>query len=99
MHRSSKQATSSGLVSWSEVAGGLAVLVMLVAGLAFVAMAFLLATIGIGQLELRALVLLRSWYVAGPLLVLAATLVFLSRLRRACLAMHPDQPRYKASWL
>ncbi|KAJ2505853.1 hypothetical protein GGI11_006856, partial [Coemansia sp. RSA 2049] len=55
-------AETEGLVTWSEIAGGLVVLGLLLTCLAFVTSAFLLATLGVGQLELRAVVLLRSWW-------------------------------------
>ncbi|KAJ1830019.1 hypothetical protein LPJ63_005198 [Coemansia sp. RSA 2711] len=72
--------TSSGeRVSWTEIGGGLAVLGLLLAGLAFVALAFMLATIGIGQLELRTVVLLKNWWVSGPLLAAVVALVLLRR--------------------
>ncbi|KAJ1986052.1 hypothetical protein GGI04_006220 [Coemansia thaxteri] len=68
------------LVTWTEIAGGLAVLALLVGGLAFVLSAFLLATVGVGQLELRAVLLFKNWWVSGPLIALMAVLVLRRRL-------------------
>ncbi|KAJ1956895.1 hypothetical protein EC988_001108, partial [Linderina pennispora] len=48
---------SEANVSWSETLGGLVVLALLVVCLGFVLSTFLLATIGIGQLELRIVLL------------------------------------------
>ncbi|KAJ1773715.1 proteasome component M29 [Coemansia sp. RSA 1843] len=68
------------LVTWSEIIGGLVVLALLLTGLAFVMSAFLLATISVGQLELRAVLLFQSWWVSGPLIAAAAVLVLRRRL-------------------
>ncbi|KAI9481854.1 hypothetical protein LPJ78_002186 [Coemansia sp. RSA 989] len=71
--------SSVNAVSWAEIAGGLLVLVFLLAGLAFIASAFMLATIGVGQLELRAVILLKNWYVSGPLAIAFVALVLVRR--------------------
>ncbi|KAJ2743895.1 hypothetical protein GGI20_003403 [Coemansia sp. BCRC 34301] len=68
------------LVTWTEIAGGLAVLAMLAAGLGFILSAFLLATVGVGQLELRAILLFKNWWASGPLIILVAVLVLRRRL-------------------
>ncbi|KAJ2890764.1 hypothetical protein GGI21_003112 [Coemansia aciculifera] len=67
------------LVTWTEIAGGLVVLAMLAAGLACILSAFLLATVGVGQLELRAILLFKNWWVSGPLIVLVAALALRRR--------------------
>ncbi|KAJ2448656.1 hypothetical protein EV183_005326 [Coemansia sp. RSA 2336] len=73
------RASSANAVSWTEIAGGLLVLALLLAGLSCIASAFMLATIGVGQLELRAVILLKSWYVSGPLAAAFAALVLVRR--------------------
>ncbi|KAJ2044062.1 hypothetical protein H4S04_006425 [Coemansia sp. S16] len=72
--------TEKGLVTWTEIAGGLVVLAMLTVGLGFILSAFLLATVGVGQLELRAILLFKNWWASGPLIVLVAVLVLRRRL-------------------
>ncbi|KAJ2530379.1 hypothetical protein EV175_007300, partial [Coemansia sp. RSA 1933] len=72
-------AETEGLVTWSEIIGGLVVLALLLTGLAFVTSAFLVATISVGQLELRAVLLFRNWYVSGPLAAAATVLVLRRR--------------------
>ncbi|KAJ1797487.1 hypothetical protein LPJ59_003108 [Coemansia sp. RSA 2399] len=74
-------AVAEGLVTWSEIIGGLVVLALLLTGLAFVTSAFLLATISVGQLELRAVFLLKNPWVSGPLAAATAVLVLRQRLR------------------
>ncbi|KAJ2805780.1 hypothetical protein FBU31_003731 [Coemansia sp. 'formosensis'] len=76
----SLQTEEEGLVTWTEIAGGLTVLAMLTVGLAFILSAFLLATVGVGQLELRAILLFKNWWASGPLIVLVAVLVLRRRL-------------------
>ncbi|KAJ1821445.1 hypothetical protein GGH91_006120 [Coemansia sp. RSA 2671] len=68
-----------GLVTWTEIAGGLAVLAMLAVGLGIILSAFLLATVGVGQLELRAILLFKNWWASGPLIALVAVLAFRRR--------------------
>ncbi|KAJ2336765.1 hypothetical protein GGI00_000649 [Coemansia sp. RSA 2681] len=77
---SSLQTSEEDLVTWTEIAGGLAVLAMLAAGLGFIISAFLLATVGVGQLELRAILLFKNWWASGPLIVLVAALALRRRL-------------------
>ncbi|KAJ2359411.1 hypothetical protein IWW50_005370 [Coemansia erecta] len=71
--------SSGSPVKWTEIAGGLVVLALLLTGLAFVSSTFMLATIGIGQLELRAVVLLKNGWVSGPLVAAVVALVLLRR--------------------
>ncbi|KAI9501923.1 hypothetical protein BX070DRAFT_253862 [Coemansia spiralis] len=73
-------AETEGLVTWSEIIGGFAVLALLLFGLAFVVSAFLLATISVGQLELRAVLLFQNWWASGPLVVAATVFVLRRRL-------------------
>ncbi|KAJ1946584.1 hypothetical protein GGF37_001080 [Kickxella alabastrina] len=69
------------LVKWTEIVGGLAVLLLLTVGLAFVLSTFFLATIGVGQLELRIVILLKNWWVSGLLIAVLAAAVARHRYR------------------
>ncbi|KAJ2371599.1 hypothetical protein IW150_004521 [Coemansia sp. RSA 2607] len=69
------------LVKWTEIVGGLVVLALLAVGAAFVVSTFVLATVGVGQLELRILILLGDWWVSGPLLAAVVVAVVRHRYR------------------